>query len=321
VLAGHLGKLSSAVTPVQRQWWRIALELKLRKTSGDAFQEFFSQVMQKAHGADFVRLRPFGRLGDKGCDGYLQSVGYVYQCYGALSGDGGRVSYLIGKMGDDFRKAHAGVGSFMKKWHMVHNLVDGLPVEAIIKLNDLADANPRYTFGFMGLESLEELILALETSQIEDLLGIAATSQDAENLQLTELRALVANVAHAADDTSFDVTSIRPVPPDKLDFNKLPSHWRSLIASGWQNTHLVTQYLQRHHDPLLGERVAQILRARYQYLKAQSLPPGAIMSSLYETVAGPGAVPAPRQVATQAVLAFLFENCDIFEDDPSKIST
>jgi len=52
------------------------------------------------------------------------------------------------------------------------------------------------------------------------------------DMQATELRDLVANVAQAADEAPFDVTAIRPVPPDKLDFNKLPSHWRSLIANG-----------------------------------------------------------------------------------------
>ena len=62
------------MTPEQRYWWRIALELKLRKSSGDAFQDFFSTMMATTHGADFVRVRAFGALGDKGCDGYLQKV-------------------------------------------------------------------------------------------------------------------------------------------------------------------------------------------------------------------------------------------------------
>jgi hypothetical protein len=119
------------MTSEQRYWWRIALELKLRKCSGDAFQNFFSDVMGKVHGSDFVRLRPFGRLGDKGCDGYLQSNGQVFQCYGALNGSFGRVTYLISKMGEDFSKALTAIPSIMKEWHMAHNLVDGLPIEAI----------------------------------------------------------------------------------------------------------------------------------------------------------------------------------------------
>jgi hypothetical protein len=43
------------LTAEQRYWWRIALELKMRKCSGDAFQDFFSAVMGKLHGTDFQR--------------------------------------------------------------------------------------------------------------------------------------------------------------------------------------------------------------------------------------------------------------------------
>ena len=37
------------------------------------------------------------------------------------------------------------------------------------------------------------------------------------------------------------------------------------------------------------------------------------MSGLYEMVTGIGSVAAARAVASQALLAYLFENCDIFE--------
>lgn len=43
--------------------YKIALRLKLRQTSGEAFQDFFSTVMGKLHGDDFVRVRPFGQKG------------------------------------------------------------------------------------------------------------------------------------------------------------------------------------------------------------------------------------------------------------------
>jgi hypothetical protein len=123
--------------PEQRAGWRIALELRLRRCSGTAFQDFFGDVMSKRHGSDYVRVRAYGRLGDKGCDGYLQSSGQVFACYGALNGELGRVSYLVKKMEEDFCKASAALASIMKEWHMVHNLVDGLPVEAVEKLDAL----------------------------------------------------------------------------------------------------------------------------------------------------------------------------------------
>jgi hypothetical protein len=293
------------MTAEQRYWWSIALELKLRKSSGDAFQDFFSDLMGQLHGSDFVRVRPFGKLGDKGCDGYLASCGQVFQCCGALNGDGGKVSYLIGKMGDDFSKALAAIPSLIKEWHMVHNLVDGLPIEAVEKLGALSKSSPERKFGFIGLDGFEERVFKLDQNKIETLLGVVATSQDAQNLQVSELRDLISGVAAAADEVEFDVTTIRPVPPEKLAFNKLPNHWRSLIAGGWQNAHLVSSYLDRHNDPMVGETIAQAFRERYRYLKSQTLAPGAIMSGLYDMVAGIGRVTPQRAVAAQALLASL----------------
>jgi hypothetical protein len=264
--------------PEQRAGWRIALELRLRRCSGTAFQDFFGDVMSKRHGSDYVRVRAYGRRGDKGCDGYLQSSGQVFACYGALNGELGRVSYLVEKMEEDFCKALDALASIMKEWHMVHNLVDGLPVEAIEKLEALRQANKNRQFGFIGLEGFEERIFALDPQKIEDLLGRVATSRDAQDLQAPELRDLITGIAAAADAVQADVTAIKPVPPEKLAFNNLPSHWRWLIAAGWQNAHLVSAYVGQHYDPMIGERVADVFRTRYRYLKDQHLSPGAIMS-------------------------------------------
>jgi hypothetical protein len=200
----------------QKYWWGVALELKLRKSSGDAFQDFFSVLMGQLHGSDFVRVRAFGKLGDKGCDGYLMTSGQVFQCYGAVNGDGGKVSYLVKKMATDCSKALKALPSILKEWHIVHNLVDGLPVEAVQTLDSLGKSHPTRKFGFIGLEGFQERIFRLDHSRIEQLLGVVATSQDAQNLQISELRDLISGVAAAGDEVEFDVTTIRPVPPEKL---------------------------------------------------------------------------------------------------------
>src|SRR5262249_10236774 len=162
-----------------------------------------SDVMGKVHGTDFVRVRPFGKLGDKGCDGYLQSSGQVFACYGALNSESSKVAYLITKMGDDYAKAAKAIPQIMKEWHMVHNLVDGLPTEAVEKLEELRTADVNRKFGFMGMEGFEDRIFDLEQSKIEDLLGIVATSYDAKDFQVAELRDLITGIAAAADDVEF----------------------------------------------------------------------------------------------------------------------
>lgn len=115
------GPSSDPFTAQQRFYWRVALELKLRKSNGDAFQDFFSTVMGHLHGDDFVRVRPYGARGDKGCDGYLLSSGQLFQCYGALAGEKKQVNTLTSKMKDDFAKAKEHLAAILKEWHMVHN--------------------------------------------------------------------------------------------------------------------------------------------------------------------------------------------------------
>jgi hypothetical protein len=265
--------MATMITSEQRHWWRVALELKLRKSSGDAFQDFFSTVMAAVHGSDFIRVRAYGSIGDKGCDGYVQSSGQVFQCYGSLGAQESKVTYLINKIGDDFATALKAIPQIMKEWHMVHNFIDGLPIPAVEKLDELIKANKDRKLGFVGIEGFEERIFSLALEKIEGLLGIIPTSLDSHNLQPVELRQLVADVALSADTIVFDLETIRPVPPDKLDFNKLPNHWRALVAGGWQNAHLVKSYFDRHHDPLIGEKIAQIFRVDYRYLKTQTLSP------------------------------------------------
>lgn len=149
----------------QRYWWRIALELRLRQSHGDAFQDFFSGVMGHLHGDDFIRVRAFGKLGDKGCDGYLISTGQLFQCYGALNGETKQVAKLTKKMKDDFATAMTKLGGIMKEWYMVLNLIDGLPVEAVETLAELQGANPKIRFGFIGKEGLEERVFKLSNGK------------------------------------------------------------------------------------------------------------------------------------------------------------
>lgn len=307
-----------SLTASQSYYWRIALELKLRKSNSDAFQDFFSTVMSYLHGDDFVRIRPYGSLGDKGCDGYLQSSGQLFQCYGALAGELKQVTTLTNKMTDDFAKALKHLAVIMKEWHMVHNIADGLPVEAVTTMNALKASNPSLIFGFVGIEGFTKRVFSLRPAQIEALLGPAASDADATTLDTAALRDLVQHLRSEADAIDFDEQDLRPVPLDKLKYNNLPNHWRQLITGGWKNAHLVGEYFDRHPDPLIGERLAKLFRDRYEYLKAQHLIPGDIMASLYELVTGIGSVPPQKQVAVQSLLAFFFENCDIFEREPNR---
>jgi hypothetical protein len=302
------------ISSEQRNWWRIALELRLRQSHGDAFQQFFSVVMGHLHGSDFIRVRAYGKLGDKGCDGYLQSTGQLYQCYGASNGETNKVATLTKKIRDDFATAKAKLAGIMKEWYMVSNLVDGIPVEAVETLDVLKVANPGIKIGYIGKEGLEERVFGLSGERIASLLGPSATPVEAKNLDVAVLRKLVDDLALSA--APLDSIDLNLVPVGKLSHNGLPAHWQMFVRSGWANAPIVASYFARHPDPLKGDQVGALFNEKYRSLKAQNLQPATIMTSLLEMVTGEGTVAPQNQVAAQALLTHFFESCDIFEREP-----
>ena len=52
----------------RKAWYRMALENRFLKLKRDAFQEFFADLMERAHPGDFERTKTSGPKGDRGCD-------------------------------------------------------------------------------------------------------------------------------------------------------------------------------------------------------------------------------------------------------------
>jgi hypothetical protein len=224
---------------------------------------------------------------------------------------------LVAKIEDDYALASLHLGSIMKEWHFVHNLVDGLPVTAVQKLDDMRNKHTQHKLGFIGPTALEGYVFELGPDDLLALLGPAANAEDSRNLRMEEVRDLIQDLMIRIDVAPVLTAEISPVPNDKLEFNKLPAYWSSLIMVGMQNAAYVKEYFDRHHDVEVGDKLAKIFSQRYQALKLEHLSPGAIMDTLYELITGVGSVTAHRQVAAQALLAHLFESCDIFEGVPS----
>lgn len=296
------------------QSWHWLLELKLRKTSGNAFQTFFSDLMEAKYGEDFVRVKPYGRLGDKGCDGYLQSTGTVYACYGAQNGATGAVASFIKKMNDDFAKARTDLGGIMKSWQMTHNIIEGLPVEAILAKDKLEKDHTSIEFGFVGKPKLLKIMGGLSEDQRVGFLGEYARNQDYYDIQMIEVKELVDSLVGDIESMPLANPTIEPVSPEKLELNKIPAVWAQVLRTGRVNAHHIRNYFDAHAIPTRGESVAQIFREKYLDLRSQSLDANTIMSELYEFVAGPGAVSVAKQVAAHSLLSYLFERCEIFEN-------
>lgn len=138
-------------------------ELRFLKARGTAFQDLFSDVMERGFGADFQRVRPHGRLGDLKCDGFRRSDGTVFQVYGP--DDFRKIAKLLTKIRTDFFGALNHWETAMLRWVFVHNSQAGLPAPAIQLFEQLQRAHPVH----IETWSYPQLVSVLRTLRSADL--------------------------------------------------------------------------------------------------------------------------------------------------------
>ena len=276
--------------------------------------------MRFAHSDDFVRTRPHGKVGDKGCDGYLGSTGEVFACYGTVNGKTPVLSSMLEKIQEDASKSKLHLSDIMKRWTFTHNFMDGVPVDAILLLSTLEKDVLKLPVTHFGPERFEKTVMALPETRIRELLGPAITEEDISNLDYKELRSVVQDLANNEFPTPVDLHTISPVSSMKLDYNAVNTTWQTLLIAGLRNSRNVGRYFEESADPLLGTRVAETVRARYLELCLQALEPSEILEDIYGGLLGTVNARSARQVAALALIGYMFERCTLLKDAPTVAS-
>lgn len=146
------------------QFWQ-----KIYEKNGSEFQNLFSSVMQKLH-PDFVKVRPYGKQGDGGNDGYIPSRGIYYQIY-APENPFDKDAEAAKKMVDDFYKLKESGWeqiSNVKEYYFVFNDKNaGLTQVLEAAKTELSNANKDITFGILLPVTIEDDFLTLKSNQLE----------------------------------------------------------------------------------------------------------------------------------------------------------
>lgn len=104
---------------VSRAWYEQQYKIAALERTGNAFQDFFQDIMGRRYPGDFIPTRPWGRFGDHKNDGYLQSTRTLFQVYAP---EGMRLSDTLAKINDDFSGALPYWQAHFSTWRFVHNL-------------------------------------------------------------------------------------------------------------------------------------------------------------------------------------------------------
>lgn len=295
-------------------YYEMTFRTRYAFSKGDVFQDLFSTIMEMRYPGDFVRVRPWGKLGDHKNDGYLRSARKLFQCYAPREMD---MATCKTKINADFTEALPFWKDHFDHWIFAHNDIDGLSADILKLLLDLSAAHQPVKAAQWGYSELLQEYTQLSEENVVRLLGSAPTRKDVVDVRLSDIQSLLEHMVLQPEPQNVDV---RVVPARKLEYNQLSPAAALLIKTGMTRSEVVKRYLRGLSDQTRYDRIAATFRLQYQKLRAEGRAPDDIFVGLQRFVAG-DAVPSPsHQAATLAILAFFFEACEIFERPTEPVS-
>lgn len=281
------------------------------ESKGDGFQRLFEKLMSKAHPNDFMACRPWGNVGDRKNDGYLPSARILFQSYAPneLS-----AAEAVKKINEDFVGAIEHWEDYFDGWTFVHNAPDGrLGPHIIEALAKLAQEHPRIKIGHCGYEEMLAKFRQLSLQDLESWFGRSATMEANINLGFSDLAAVLTHISITPVPMASEV---KDVSRGKIEANLLSQAVADFLKIGMQKSPLVAQFFNSWKNPTYGEQIAQAFKSEYVRLRdgLLQLHPDEIFGRLEAWAGGTMNTTPSHKAAVLAVMAYLFDKCEIFED-------
>lgn len=290
---------------ITRAFYELKFENSYLTKKGDEFQNFFATIMEKRYPGDFIRVRPWGRVGDRKNDGILPSRRMLFQVYAPNELT---AKEAIDKIQEDYSGALPHWREHFDTWIFVHNSRQGLGPDVTAKLLELDGGDVRVTH--WGFEELRRAAFELDATDLASLLGAAPSRRDMLDLGLETLAPILDHIATMNPPAEPD---LRPPPSDKIERNMLSDHVAVLLKAGMSRADLVRTYFKV--QPTRRDEIAESLRARYEAASRRGLSPDDVFADLQRCAGGDGVASPARQSGVLAALSYFFEECDIFERD------
>ncbi|MEO1002203.1 MAG: ABC-three component system protein [Cyanobacteria bacterium J06638_7] len=288
----------------ERAFRELQFKSAYLEKNGNEFQDWFATIMEKRFPSDFIRVRPWGKGGDRKNDGYVISKRWLFQVYAPNDMS---AKDALAKIDEDYNGALPHWRQHFDTWIFMHNSKQGLGPDVTAKLIGLNGAGPPAVCSW-GFEELRRVVFELAPAELASLFGPAPGRRDMVNLGLDSLTPVLDHVAAMEPNP---IPDLRPPPADKIDRNMLSDNVAILLRAGMSRADLVRRYFEV--QPGRKDEIAESFRHRYAEVCSDGQSPDGVFAELQRHATGDG-VPSPsRQSAALAVLAFFFEECDIFE--------
>jgi hypothetical protein len=308
----------------ERALARILFMNKILSSSGQEFENLFTRIMQYAN-ANFIQIKPQGKIGDRKNDGYDPTKGTYYQVFSPEEPTASEAA-AVKKVSTDF-------AGLLKYWDTI------CPVKEFrFVFNDKYNGsfptieqdllNIKKTHGLQGsgvflARDLEDVFFTLKSDQMKAIVGFLPDPARVQLLDFSILGQVIAQVLRYK--TQLGVTQILSAPDldEKIKFNGLGPQVSVMLKHGSFHAGTVENYFSLNSTFTkqdVRNRLNDLYRSRCSANKTP-LPAGVCRADVifFEVLReiSPASGSGEAQDAALILLAYFFEACDVFEDPNS----
>ncbi|WP_176955282.1 ABC-three component system protein [Sinosporangium album] len=286
----------------------------MEESSGNEFEKLFHRAMELSH-AGFMPIRASGNIGDLSADGWCSCHRTLYACYAPEIFN---ASATQRKFRSDLRGALDKRREQFDIFTFVHNDQRGIHPVISNLIAQGAQDHPGIRLQQMGPQKLWYEVMGLGRDRMEVLLGESIPVHEvAYDVGMADVEELLTHLADARSSAA-PLEEI-PIPsPHKADFNKLGQDSKRDLQEARPFVHLVERYYHDVIDVTERDEVADGFAAYYRQMRQEyGDNPDEIFWQMQGYVLGQGRPRPSRLRAGNVVVAYFFEQCDIFEVPPA----
>ncbi|MDW0111587.1 hypothetical protein QT711_00225 [Sporosarcina saromensis] len=302
---------------IQRLFFEMKFDLFFYKERGNGFEDLFARIMKAKHKHDFIEVKTWGNKGDLKCDGYLQSEGIIFQVYAPNQING---SKLVAKFEEDYEKAMIHWNGIVYQWIFVQNAKDGVLGIDAVTLNEIEKYKIKEKVAIpillWGIDEIKEIVFSLPAKEIISIFGEVPTMDDLSSLQIKHIEPFLMPFRVMSEGYISDI-EIKEVPQNKIQINYLSEYIQDLLKIGMRKAHLIEKIISLGHEVDAVQNLSVAFQEKYKILKKEYKENTDQIFYELRDFAGYKYVKNPTdEIAILTILAYLFENCTIFESVP-----
>jgi hypothetical protein len=321
--------MGQTLTQEERLIARVLFVNQLLKANNHAFQQLFWAVMRAKHGQEFVEVRPQGRLGDGGNDGYLPAEGHYFQVYGPIDPQE-KETEAAKKLAKDFEKLKISWDQTtpIQAYSFVFNdKYEGTFKMIAQALGEIGKANPTVSCRPFTAAHLEDTFLSLSADRIQDVLGMLLPDPaKIIRLDYGVLKEVVIHIMNSPSRATPTRFGDFPELAEKIQLNNLCSAWGDLIRKGARQSGHVDNYFSKN-STFMKQALRDHLVEHYQRVRDAKPSPSALSEGIsredlvfddFRQALLPVNATVAEEGAVATLIGYYFETCDVFDQRADK---